>query len=175
MTSTNTRPITSIDYEDPEFPGRITVNRDVARSQSLGGEAQASRTVFQKHRLTAGAEYRHDFSLEQRNYDVNPPVTYLDINPSADTVGCYVQDEVPILPRLTLNAGIRYDYFDSFGDTVNPRTALMYTPWTNGVFKFLYGQAYRAPNAYERFYPGFRLQDQPRPGAGDHPLLRTGL
>ena len=145
------------DY-DPEFPGRITINRDVARSTSLGSELQASRTVFQKHRLTAGAEYRHDFSMQQRNYDVNPPFTYLDSNPSADTFGCYVQDEVPIMNRLALNAGVRYDYFDSFGDTVNPRTALMYTPWTNGVFKFLYGQAYRAPNAYERFTraPGYK-------------------
>ena len=149
------------DYEDPEFPGRITVNRDIARSKSLGGEVQASRTVFQKHRLTAGAEYRHDFSLEQRNYDVTPSYTYLDINPSADTVGGYVQDEVSILPRLILNAGIRYDYFDSFGETVNPRTALMYTPWTNGVFKFLYGQAYRAPNAYERFTQGSYYKTNP--------------
>ena len=153
------------DYEDPEFPGRITVNRDVFRSQSLGGEVQASRTVFQKHRLTAGAEYRRDFSLEFRNYDVTPPFTYLDVNPSTDTMGGYVQDEVPILPHLILNAGIRYDYFDSFGDTVNPRIALMYTPWTNGVFKFLYGQAYRAPNAFERFTqgPGYKINPDLEP------------
>jgi iron complex outermembrane receptor protein len=149
------------DYEDTEFPGRITVNRDIARSKSLGGEVQAGRTVFHKHRLTAGAEYRHDFSLEQRNYDVTPPFTYLDSDPSADTMGFFIQDEVPILNRLALNAGIRYDYFDSFGDTVNPRTALLYTPWTNGVFKFLYGQAYRAPNAYERFYRGFGYKINP--------------
>jgi outer membrane receptor for ferrienterochelin and colicins len=143
------------DYEDPEFPGRIIVNRDVARSKSVGGEMQASRNVFQKHRLTAGAEYRHDFSLEQRNYDMTPPgTTYGDSNPSADTVGFYLQDEIPLMNRLTLNAGIRYDYFDSFVHTLNPRTALLYTPWTNGVFKFLYGQAYRAPNAYERFTQG---------------------
>ena len=141
------------DYEDPEFPGRITINRDVARSQSVGGEVQANRTVFQKHRLTAGAEYRRDFSLELRNFDLHRPRTiYLDSRQSADTVGCYIQDEVPILNRLSLNAGIRYDYFDSFGDTVNPRTALMCAPWTNGVFKLIYGQAYRAPNAFERSY-----------------------
>ena len=149
-------------YEDSEFPGRIIVNRDVTFSQSLGGEVQASRTVFQKHRLTAGAEYRHDFSLDLRNFDIDPPrTTYLDVNPSADTVGCYIQDEVPILNRLALNTGIRYDYFDSFGDIVNPRAALLYTPWTNGVFKFLYGQAYRAPNAYERFYEGFGYKINP--------------
>jgi outer membrane receptor for ferrienterochelin and colicins len=152
------------DSEDLKFPGRITVNHDVALSRSLGGEVQASRTVFGKHRLTAGAEYRHDFSLKQRNYDVTPPFTYLDSNPSADTVGCYVQDEVPLLNRLSLNAGIRYDYFDSFGDTVNPRTALIYTPWTNGVFKFLYGQAYRAPNAFERFTQGPGYKTNPDVG-----------
>ena len=150
------------DSEEPEFPGRITVNRDVIRSQSLGGEVQAGRTVFQKHRLTIGAEYRYDFSLDLQNFDSDSPcTTYLDVNPSADTVGFFIQDEVPLLNRLALNAGIRYDYFDSFGDTVNPRAALMYTPWTNGVFKFLYGQAYRAPNAYERFYRGFGYKINP--------------
>jgi outer membrane receptor for ferrienterochelin and colicins len=29
---------------------------------------------------------------------------------------------------------------------------LIYNPWKGGTFKLLYGQAFRAPNAYERFY-----------------------
>jgi iron complex outermembrane receptor protein len=86
----------------------------------------------------------------------------LDTNSSANTVGFYAQDEVPILNRLTLNTGIRYDYyFDSFGETVNPRVALIYTPWINGAFKSLYAQAYRAPNVFERDYQSSSYKANP--------------
>ena len=44
---------------------------------------------------------------------------------------------------------ICFDHFSTFGSTVNPRAGLIYEPWRAGTFKALYGQAYRAPNAYE--------------------------
>ncbi len=70
-----------------------------------------------------------------------------------------------ILNNLILNAGARYDYFSTFGDTLNPRAALIYKPWTNSVFKAIYGQAFRAPSAYEMYYvaPGYASNTQLRP------------
>jgi iron complex outermembrane receptor protein len=69
------------------------------------------------------------------------------------TLGIYAQTEVALLTDLTLNAGLRYDqYFESFGDTLNPRLGLIYSPWERSAFKALYGEAFRAPSAYERFY-----------------------
>jgi len=35
---------------------------------------------------------------------------------------------------------------------VNPRAGLIWHPWQSSVFKVLYSQAYRAPNAYESDY-----------------------
>lgn len=45
---------------------------------------------------------------------------------------------------------------------MNPRGGLIYTPWEPSTFKFLYGQAFRAPNASEMYYeaPGW----SPNPG-----------
>jgi outer membrane receptor protein involved in Fe transport len=150
-------PWPEFDYGDPLYPGQITINRDLSNSESAGGEVQASWTLADKNRLTLGTEYRHDFTLDLRNFDVTPAYTYLDARFTADTVGAYLQDEYSILRNLILNAGLRYDYFSSFGDTVNPRTALIYTPWTETTFKLLYGQAFRAPNAFELYYeaPGY--------------------
>jgi iron complex outermembrane receptor protein len=51
-----------------------------------------------------------------------------------------------------LNAGARFDHYSTFGDTVNPRVGLIYTPFAATAFKALYGTAYRAPNAYELYY-----------------------
>jgi iron complex outermembrane receptor protein len=51
--------------------------------------------------------------------------------------------------------GLRYDHYSTFGNTVNPRAALMYDPFAQTTFKLLYGQSFRAPKAYEMYYAGF--------------------
>jgi outer membrane receptor for ferrienterochelin and colicins len=151
-------PLPEVEYGNPLYPGQITLNQDADRSESVGVEVQLSKNLFEGNRLTAGTEYRNDFMLQFRNFDVDPPATFLDTNLTAYTVGVFVQDEYQICPQFIVNAGIRYDYFSSFGDTVNPRVALIYSPWKEGSFKFLYGQAFRAPNANELYYqaPGYR-------------------
>ena len=153
----DTVPLPEFVYGDPLYPGQITLNRDIDRSESAGGEFQLSKTLFESHRVTLGTEYRHDFTLEFLNFDETPAVTYQNTNLTQDTVGVYLQDEYAIRHNLILNAGLRYDYFSSFGDTANPRAALIYSPWTNTTFKAIYGQAYRAPNAFELYYeaPGY--------------------
>jgi outer membrane receptor for ferrienterochelin and colicins len=160
-----TAPYAQYDLVDPRYPGLLTFNRDVSIQESLGTELQLTKTLCEKHRLTAGVEYRHDFKLDLDNFDIDPPVNYVHANLDADTVGVYAQDEYTILHNLLLNAGVRYDYFSSFGDTINPRAALIYSPWTNSTFKVLYGQAFRAPNAYELYYqaPGYMANPELKP------------
>ena len=138
------------DYLDPLQP--VFLNRDIAQSESVGGEVQLSKTFFDRHRVTVGAEVRSDLQLDQQNFDLDPAMTYLDSHESGNFFSFYAQDEYQILKNLILNAGFRYDHFSSFGDTVNPRAALIYQPWEKTTLKFLYGQAFRAPNAYENFY-----------------------
>ncbi len=138
------------DYLDPLYP--VTLNRDVGQAESVGGEAQFSKTLFEKHRVTLGAEARDDWQLTQQNFDLDPWVSYLKSGSSAKSLGLYAQDEFQVSKTLILNSGVRYDNFSTFGDTVNPRVGLIYAPWVSTAFKFLYGQAFRGPNAYEYFY-----------------------
>jgi len=138
------------DYLDTNQP--VYLNRDFAQSESVGTELNLTKTLFEKHRVTAGAEARYDFILDQENFDLDPPETYLDSHESASFFSFYAQDEFQAHKNLILNAGVRYDSFSTFGDAVNPRAALIYQPWEPATFKLLYGQAFRAPNAYENFY-----------------------
>jgi iron complex outermembrane receptor protein len=48
---------------------------------------------------------------------------------------------------------VRYDHYSGeIGGAVNPRGALIITPPSRTAVKLLFGTAFRAPNAYERFY-----------------------
>jgi outer membrane receptor for ferrienterochelin and colicins len=58
---------------------------------------------------------------------------------------------------------VRYDHYHSFGGTTNPRLALIYKPLEGSVLKLLYGNAFRAPNAYELYYDD-RVNNVANPG-----------
>jgi len=151
----------SLDTEARVFYGRYKyygnyiyppLNDDSALGEWLGGEIKFSKTLFNKHKLTFGAEYQDNFKQQQENKNINPYSLNLNDNRSSMSWGVYLQDEFTIQNNLILNVGSRYDYYQTFGDTFNPRIGLIYNPIDNAVIKLLYGEAYRAPSAYEMYY-----------------------
>jgi iron complex outermembrane receptor protein len=75
-----------------------------------------------------------------------------------------LQEEYRILTNLTFNGGVRYDEFETFGSTVNPRTALIYQPAGGTTLKLIYGTAFRAPSPYELYYSDGGVTQVPSPG-----------
>ena len=130
----------------------LVVNNDLLHAKWWGGEFKVTKTLLDNLKLTAGSEFRDDFQAHQRNYDINPFTQYID-NRHPDTVEAgYVEGEYSIRNNLTLNAGMRYDHYSTFGGTANPRLGLIYNPWQKTALKLLYGTAFRAPNDYELYY-----------------------
>ncbi len=144
----------SADY--PNYPATgpedVGLNRDHTQGRLLGGEALLTRR-WKMHTVTAGGELRWHLQQDIDNYDVAPRVVIADVSQESYDAGFYAQDEVAIRPDLLLSVGARYDYYDSFGGTTNPRLGLIWKPWEGGALKILYGKAFRAPNAYELYYP----------------------
>jgi len=138
------------DYS-PDGPTRVT-NKDKATGTWWGGELQATKILLASHIVTIGGEWRDSLQQKQRNYDEDPPYTYLDDDRHSYTVAAYLQDNWKILDNLHLTLGVRYDYNDTADSAVSPRAALVYAPWEKTAFKLLYGCAFRAPNVYELFY-----------------------
>ena len=144
-------------YEyDGDYPldnaGVRTLNRDFTVAEWIGSDLFAVKT-FGSHLVTLGMEHRWQFTEQQRNYDISPtPSTVLDDNHHNLVQGYYLQDEYHILSNLILNAGIRYDHYNNFGGTTNPRAALIWKPADVSVLRLSYGEAFRAPNAYEQYY-----------------------
>ena len=128
------------------------INRDHAEGTLWDGEVQFTSTHFAGHRIVFGLEHRRDDRVRQRNYDVDPYVSYLDRRDSAQTTGIYVQDEITFSERWLLNLGVRRDQPSEDAGATSPRLGLIFKPQPQTAFKLLYGEAYRPPNAFERYY-----------------------
>ena len=62
-----------------------------------------------------------------------------------------LQDEWSFAPDWNLTTGLRYDRYSDFGNTINPRLALVWETRHDLTTKFLYGRAFRAPSFAELF------------------------
>ena len=71
-------------------------------------------------------------------------------NEDREIFSAYFQDRL-VFEGVILTAGVRYDAYDDFGNTLNPRASLVYTvPWDSKL-KIMYGEAFRAPTIGELF------------------------
>ncbi len=76
------------------------------------------------------------------------PETFL---PEAQRTNTYafLQDEWKMADAWSLTSGIRYDHYSDFGNSVNPRLALVWAATDTMTTKLLYGSAFRAPALVE--------------------------
>lgn len=63
----------------------------------------------------------------------------------------YAQDEWTVARDWAVTAGIRRDHYSDFGDTTNPRVALVWDATLDVTAKLLYGRAFRAPGFVELY------------------------
>ena len=142
------------DLAAPGDPSDPAMYRDAAIGKWFGTEWQLSARLADIHTLQVGAEYRDNRrEYQDAYYDLEPRTYDLQDNRSSDALGLYVQDEIRLHPKLALTAGLRFDrYSANFGNTLNPRMGLIYSASPTATLKALYGQAFRAPNPFERFY-----------------------
>jgi len=142
-------------YDRTEFkigyPFRFLAGTNVINASSSehdtgewwGSELQFTKRIFDKHILTAGAEYRDDFRQDR---DISGQKL---VEQTRQSHGVYLQGDFEIVTNLHLNAGARYDQYGDFDPAYNPRVALIYNPAAQSTLKFIYGTAFRAPNFLE--------------------------
>ena len=135
--------------EAPTVAGEpVVLNTFSFRGNWWTGEAKVSRDLFERNHLTLGTEIRDNLRQDQGDL-VNPPNVFSPEPNSSLITAVYAQDEFGITSRITLNAGVRYDHYSTFGGTLNPRAAVIYRPAEKTALKLLYGNAFSAPDVYE--------------------------
>ena len=127
-------------------------------------------TGFSDHRIRVGAGFNYDDmykTKESKNFsngpgglpiplgsvmDVSDDPTLVFIQPHDRKVYyTFAQDEWSFAPDWNLTAGVRYDDYSDFGNTVNPRLALVWQTRFNMTSKLLYGRAFRPPSFAELY------------------------
>ncbi len=157
------------------FPPGANLGRGVFPEGVIGSPEYFERTSrfdnsltyagFEKHRLQMGLGltwselYKvQDSNNFNPNFSPRPDIT--DISDTADinlpekgrhSSYVFVQDEWNFMDRWELIAGVREDRYSDFGQTINPRMALVWETTDRLTTKFLYGRAFRAP-AFAELY-----------------------
>ncbi|CAM2006327.1 TonB-dependent receptor [Acanthopleuribacter pedis] len=149
------------DQPDAAFGGTVLL------SNQTMGSMDAVYSFSEKHQLYFGASFRRakleNVSL-QNNWDAGalfnggpfPIEFYSDVRETfglgetgtREVLGIYLQDKIEF-GKFKAIIGGRYDDYDDFGSTFNPRGALIYSPGKS-KFKLMYGRAFRAPSQRER-------------------------
>jgi len=154
------------------FPDGIIGNPDVYERHYRWNNS-AFYTGFDKHdiRIGFGYHFLDQYKIkEAKNFraNTNPliPIPFLPLpggmqlvtgadlfNQEEDREVSYIfiQDEWSLAKDWSLTLGLRHDHYSDFGDTTNPRAALVWETAHNLTTKLLYGQAFRAPSFAEQF------------------------
>ena len=147
-------------YDHSDFQIRYpiggTVFKETDGGDSWGGEVQLTRRLWEKHALTAGAEYHDDFRQDRLLVSEDTGQVFTSAHQNRQIFGVFGQADIAVLTNFHLNAGVRYDRSGDFGSAVSPRVALLYSPLETTSFKFIYGTAFRAPNFLELSDPRFQ-------------------
>ena len=127
---------------------------------------------FEGHllRIGGGFNYSTISAAESKNFGLDPatgkPIPFSGITGLVDVTDTpeiylgdhdrkntfiYAQDEWKFARDWQLTAGARHDHFSDFGDTVNPRLALVWDARHDLTAKLLYGSAFRAPSFAELY------------------------
>jgi iron complex outermembrane receptor protein len=134
--------------------------------------AGLTRAFRGRQTVRAGVEFIDNISQDQFLRYIGSPVLVLDSRRSSMQQAVYVQDEIKVGHRFIVNAGLRYDGYENFV-RVTPRAALIYLPSSMQSVKYLYGNAFRAPNAYElnAFFFGERVENLRPESIDTHELV----
>lgn len=134
----------------PRVPDEGGLELDTYRGQWVGLEQRLIATPFPELRLTVGADGQLHYQVEQYAEDGSGP--FLNDSHPYQVGAVYALADADLTKRLRISAGTRYDAYTNFGRSLNPRAAIIVTPYADGTLKLLGGKAFRAPSVYELYY-----------------------
>ncbi len=154
--------------EQVSYPDGL-INQMSSSERQVSLEASGLYSGINNHSIRIGAGYQW-----QDIYEVEQKVNFLDrdgnplasAGPLLDISGTsaafvpeddrsiqflFIQDVWNFADDWELTAGLRYDNYSDFGDTFNPRLAMIWQSTESLTTKLMYGHAFRAPSFQELY------------------------
>ena len=128
------------------------VNVDGAHGRWYNLNVHATLTGLPAQKLVIGSEIGFDTRQDQFNFDVRPYTLILNDQRFASRNALFIEDEVRLPGGFIINAGLRYDRRSDGPSRVSPRVAVLNKLTPGDTVKLIYGSAFRAPNAYEKYH-----------------------
>ena len=135
---------------EPGPDGIPVVYTDGVEGKRLTVNGRLTRHLPARQTLTAGLEFVGNVQQDQWLTTTDEAEDWRT-EASSRQAAAFVQDEIAVLHWLRLSGGLRYDTYGHFS-RVTPRGAVIVGSAEQQVVKYLYGRAFRAPNAYELGY-----------------------
>ncbi len=155
------RPPGYVDGDGTTYPIGV-INQLRSAESRMDFKARGLYSGFANHsiQLGVGHSWQDLYSVENRINSLTDPGQLVDVS---DTPAAFVpektrgirylflQDIWSIAEDWELTAGARYDHYSDFGDTLNPRLALVWQSTDRLSTKLMYGRAFRAPTFQELY------------------------
>jgi iron complex outermembrane receptor protein len=129
-----------------------TTNIDAHASREIGDWFGAGRAAA----IAIGTEFRKEKFTQQANPDYAAVVIdSTGIDPATYSAGsrkvsaAYAELNVPLLTSLDITAAVRYDKYNDFGNTTNPKIGFRFQPTKEVLVRGSYSTGFRAPSLYE--------------------------
>jgi outer membrane cobalamin receptor len=157
---------TRINYGNYKYDGQFpydydsdyVLNQDDSDGSWWSVESAITTKAGPNHNLITGFSYKDNYRQNLRNYDLGFSCTEdtdhscFESITSSENISVYLQDEIQLPQNTRLTLGWRLDKTTEQNTRQSPRVGLVHTFGKWGSIKYLFTEAYRNPNPYERFY-----------------------
>lgn len=131
-----------------------------AKLESTSFDFTASRPIYMLPAgdvgFAVGTTFRYDKWSQSQNATVNSRTASTGVDPTTpDSTGSrnlkalFTEFQIPIFKTLNAQIAARYDDYNDFGSTFNPKFALRWQPAKQLMFRTSYSTGFRAPTLYE--------------------------
>ncbi len=109
--------------------------------------------------VVLGFEYRddkyvQDYDPQSNAGNVQGSAGGEDVSGARTVKSLFGETTIPILSNLEIGFAIRYDDYNDFGTTINPKASLAFRPIDSLLLRASYGQGFRAPSMTELYSGG---------------------
>jgi iron complex outermembrane receptor protein len=116
--------------------------------------------------------YATDRSAGTQGFGGTAPLQ--SVNESRDVISFYIDTEAEVTGALIVNAAIRYDDYDGFGDSTNFKLAANWSMTNNLSLRSAMSTGFRAPSMQQLYTDNISTQFQTDPNGGDQIAVQIG-